>query len=418
MSYVLFLLFFLISAYWVCNNKFIQNSKLPKQTILILYSIKILVGISTWLVSKFFFNLNSDSVALNEISIIETQDLLHNTSFFFKDFYVSKFGDYGNVFGADNSFWKDVGENLVVKVLAFLNVYSQGNYIINVSILNLCSFFGFIALYKIFIDIYPTKKNEVLVGCFLLPSTLYFSSGISKDILLSVSIYTFFYCLYFGCKNKFTITKITVLILSFVLIFLIRNYIAAVILPFAFLYFLHKKIKIQQALLIKGSLLFSVIGIILNYFFKFFNPFKILADKQASFYALGTANTDFTKKILEPNLESIIQFLPTALRRSFAAPLPFEFESIVANFVSIETTCYILLTFFALFQLKKQANLFNSFNVFMVSNSFFAFIIIGFVVTNAGSIIRYRSLFLPFFIIPVLCSINWDKLFFQNKKVS
>jgi len=46
------------------------------------------------------------------------------------------------------------------------------------------------------------------------------------------------------------------------------------------------------------------------------------------------------------------------------------------------------------------------------------FLFIGYIMPNLGSIVRYRSVYLPFLITPMLCRIDWKKLLavFKLKK--
>ena len=52
------------------------------------------------------------------------------------------------------------------------------------------------------IDVFPGKKLPVLFATFLVPSFLYWTSGLHKEGLLFTGISLIMYCMYFGLKEK------------------------------------------------------------------------------------------------------------------------------------------------------------------------------------------------------------------------
>ena len=57
-------------------------------------------------------------------------------------------------------------------------------YYINIIFYSFISMFGPIAIYRVMNDVYPAKKWQLLIAVFLIPSFLFWCSGIHKDGLI------------------------------------------------------------------------------------------------------------------------------------------------------------------------------------------------------------------------------------------
>jgi len=53
----------------------------------------------------------------------------------------------------------------------------------------------------------------------------------------------------------------------------------------------------------------------------------------------------------------------------------------------------------------------QEFIVFGIAFTFLIFLFTGYITPAAGALIRYRSIYFPFIITPILCKINWEDLF-------
>lgn len=370
-----------------------------------------MAGISVWLVSHYLFNDVTDYYVTNNYGIQEYHSLINTPRTFFTDLFSSTYTEKSEFFGSKASYWNDLRYNIIYKVLAFTDVLSRGNYYINSLFFNFVAFVGTVALYRVFIDIYPGKKWNVIIGCFLLPSLLFYSSGIHKDLIVFTALGIFCYCLYFSVENNFTVKRICLLLLSFLSILLIRNFVAVILLPCAIVWVVSKKYNLQPYKVF-GILFITGIAatVFLHTYFKKADPLMIVVNKQQAFFALGKANTNYQLDSLQPAAKSFITLTPTALRHSFLSPLPGEFDNIYTNLLSVEIIIYWLLFFLMLVFPAKNILKQNEFIVFGLVFTFLIFLFTGYITTNAGALIRYRSIYLPFLMAPVLCNINWDRV--------
>jgi hypothetical protein len=412
--YLLFTIYFIACCYFICKLKFVKDAGLGTKTTLILFTIKIGVGIFGGLISHFLFFDKTDLYGYTLQGLVEYNNLIHHPKIFFTDSIHSNYGDnLGEFFGSNNSFWNDLRNNILLKTIGILNIFSRGNYYINSLFFNVAGFIGHVALYKIFKPIYPKQYWAVISGCFLLPSTLYYTSIIGKDIMVFVPLSIFCYALYFSLQKSFTTKRICALLISFLAILFIRNFIAIILLPCAFVWYVSVRYKIQAYKVFAVLFLCSFFGIYLVQWVA--NPLAIVVAKQQAFFALGNASSQYENYVLQPTIKSFIAATPTALRHAFLSPYLTEFNNIYLNMFAAEMVLYLLLfLLYFIFPCKNNSTN-KEFIAFALVFTFLIFLFTGYITTNAGSLVRYRSIYLPFLMLPVLCGINWERLFRLNK---
>lgn len=384
---------------------------LSKKLVLTLFTCKVLVGIIGGLVSHYLIHDKSDLYFYTSQGLLEYHNLINDPAKFFTDSLPNAYTNGGDGFFANEySFWNDLRNNLILKMVGILNIFSRGNYYINSIFFNAVSFIGSVALFKIYKQLYPHAHWGIILGCFLWPSTLCFTSIIGKDLLVYSALCFFCYAVYFGLANSFTIKKITIILVSFIYILLTRNYVAIIILPMAIVWVLHATYTL------KASVLYVCVGLAcmlalfgMQYLPNAYNPLQIVVQKQQAFFSLGQAASQYNNDTLIPTLASFAKATPKALRHAILSPYPTEFNNIFLNAFSIEMILFILLIISQWRFIISSINKANPYIYFSIILSILMLLFIGYITTNAGSLVRYRSIYLPFFIIPLLCDIEVNK---------
>lgn len=260
---------------------------------------------------------------------------------------------------------------------------------------------------------FPGKQILVIIGCFLLPSTLYFSSGIHKDGLVFLMLAMLIYSIYQSIlKNRFNLKRVLLIILSLAFLFLLRNFICLALLPALFAWLLVTKTKwpaipvFAVVYLLCGLVVFNIDKVV-----PAIKPLDIIIAKQTEYLKLKKATTQVELTPLQPTFKSFASNSPQALNHSLLRPYIWELPVRSVLPLSVELLSYQLLILLLIFFRQKD---FNPEHKSMLLFIFFfcisVFLIIGYIVPNLGSLVRYRSLYLPLIITPVLCYINWEKL--------
>jgi hypothetical protein len=260
----------------------------------------------------------------------------------------------------------------------------------------------------VFNEIYKNRKWAIVTGCFLLPSALYYTSGIHKDLVIFTMLGLYFYAFYFSLIEKFTAKRTLIIFLSFIVMGLIRNYVAIALVPVSIALIIC--IKKSTRPFITFVSIYAMIFLILLVFqliYPSFQPLKIITQKQTDFLNLPTAATQLNSNVLEPDLKSFIKNIPQAVDHGFLRPHLWDTNGNFISLFALELFFYELL--FVLYFFK---NLFKSIslNPFILFGIFFAIsmlLITGLIIPNTGSIIRYKSIYLPLLIAPVLAKFSW-----------
>ncbi|MFZ1307115.1 MAG: hypothetical protein WAT20_12540 [Ferruginibacter sp.] len=414
MNYLLFAFYLVIVCSLMLRVPFIKNAGISPGILLSLFLLKILAGIALGWIAIHIYGPGNDywdtnDYALEEYQLLQTDPFKYLINIFTSDYQ----GGYSGMFSSGDSYWNDLKGNIVIKLVSVFNIFSRGNYYINSLFFNFIIFFGHVIFYRLFIKMFPAKQVWVIIGCFLLPSTLYFSSGIHKDGLVFLMLAILIYCVYQSIiKAHYNSRRVLLIIVSLAFLFLLRNFICLALLPALFAWILTTKTTwpalpvFASVYLLGGLLVFNIDTMVQK-----IKPLEIIIAKQTEYLKLEKAATQIELTPLQPTFKSFASSAPQAINHSFLRPYIWELPVKSILPVSLELLAYQFLILLLVFSGRNDLKSINKpFLLFSLCFIFAVFLIIGYIVPNLGSLARYRSLYLPLMITPVLCCINWKNL--------
>jgi hypothetical protein len=423
LEYLLFALYLVLFAWLTTKTKFFIRSGLSKPQLIIIFLLKVMAGIFYGWVGIYYGNHAQmvDTWSYHYSSIQEYNLLFQNPSEYMVNLFHDPYsGGVFKFFGTEDSYWNDLKGNSFIKILSIFNIFSFGNYYTNVIFYSFISMFGPVAIYRVMNDVYPGKKWQLLIPVFLVPSFLYWASGLHKEGLIFVGFSLVIFNCYFGFrKGKFSVANILFIILGLLIVLVFRNFLIIILIPALVAWFLAFKF-------FKRPL--TVFGLCYIFFVIFFFTAKYLSNKldfpevvvtkQKEFVSLH-GNSSVPMKKLEPTFSSFVINMPQTLSLSILRPYPSDVRHILSLAAATETDLLLLLFLVFLFFPEKKSNqnqavIFVCFCLFL---SFSVLITIGYSVNNIGAIVRYRSIILPLLLTPLFCRIDWqkvNKLVFNN----
>jgi len=200
--------------------------------------------------------------------------------------------------------------------------------------------------------------------------------------------------------------------LTFIILFLIRSYVLINLLPALCIWILVVRYK-WPALksFVIGYIILGLIFFNFNSIVPTVDPLKTVTDKQAAFFTLPVASTQIKLDTLYPNFKSFVSNAPQAFNHLLLRPYPVELPAKSLLPINIELILYqILFIFFLFLKTGREESENNAFTFFGIFFALTMFLFIGYIMPNLGSIIRYRSIYLPFLLTPVICGIEWSKM--------
>lgn len=408
-----FILYLLLFCWLVTRIKFFTQAGLPKPALVALFVIKILAGIVyAWFYALPQYIAGSDTWRFFEASKAETDWLLRDPAGFIKDLFHYGYSNSGNIFNGENTYWNDLKSNITIKLIAVCNVLTFKNYYADIILFNFIFFFGPVAFYRVMKDIFPEKKLLMTATIFLLPSFLFWCSGVHKDGLMFSALALLIYYFHVLLKSKKISAKPLVLfLLCFAFLFALRNVICLLLLPALLVWLLCNKYPSRKIFVIAG-----VYGACILLFFS--GPY-ISASLNFPQYAIQKQNefkqlqgsSQIRVPPLEPGVVSFAKFLPTAADIALLRPHISEMHN--ASYLPAILELFLLWSLTGLFLFSKKNIPTNPEHIAIIIFCFcFALtylLLSGYTVTFSGAIVRYKSIVLPFIFCPLICLTSFNK---------
>lgn len=300
----------------------------------------------------------------------------------------------------------DVATNnkLIIRLTSLFNYLSYYNIYINTLLFNFVSFIGLVAFLKALRRYFTGDVRWLYIPLFLLPSMVFWSSGLLKEQLLFAFIG--FY-IYVSCNSAYTgLIRILLSTIIIAAVFYVKPSVAICL--FAASAFLpvpnmdNKKRWIGIAISI--ACLVSIL-IVADWHYEVCNMFLA---KRNEFVALAIsegAGSALDNTIYEPGCGNLLSLIPSALLNTLLRPFIWNGGSVFQLAFALENLLFLGLLLYIVvrnFRLPKGDN--AMFTLFCLAFAFLNYLIIGLTVPIMGAIVHYRVMAAPFLLLALLIS--------------
>ena len=411
MIYLLFILYCVLFCWLIPRISFFKKSGLPSRLLLTLFVLRILVLIVSSYLNRYYFPV-SDSVTLNKLGIDEYHLLFQNPYEDFVNIFQSNSPEaYSRLLDDSHSYWNNLRTNLLIKMLSIFDLLSFGDFLINTLFYNFLVFFGFIALFRVFIKISPKCYYLLIATIFIFPSAFFFTSMIQRDGLILLSLSMIIYHIFFIINDQFSLKRTALIVFFLLVIFLLRNFVFITLIPALTAWFIANRFPKYAFLsfLVVYSLT-TVLFFSSGYISPRANLPQYVSSRQTSFIYIGKeGNSTISIKPLHPNLKSFISNAPQAFNH--AVMRPYLSEATRIEYIPFALEVFIIELIFIVFLFYHQKKLLiNPLIYFCVFFSVTMLFITGYTVPIIGAIVRYRSIYLLFLTLPMLCYTDWERV--------
>jgi len=414
-EYLLFVGYLLLLAWLVTKVKFFTHSGLTNSQLIIIFLLKVLAGIFYGWIGIYYGGYATmwDTWAFHANGLYEYHLLQTDPHEYLVNIFRNGYEHgYTRFFEAEGSFWNDLKGNIFIKLLSVFNVLSFGNYYVNVIFYSFITLFGAIAFFRVMHDAFPGRKTVLLLAAFMIPSFIYWTSGIHKEGLIFTGIALCTYSVYFyGKAQHFTLRKIIVLFCGMLLVLLLRNFLVALLFPAILTWIIANKFPTKSKLIFNGL---YALFIVLFFTSKFILPGldlpQSVVNKQKEFITLKEGRTTVIIRELEPDAKSFLINLPQAVNLTFLRPGPKDVHHLLSLASALEVYLFLFLFLLFLWQKSDFSPQSRNLQYFCLFFSITVLLSIGYSNNNIGAIVRYRSVVLPFLLTPMIAHINWQKI--------
>lgn len=307
-------------------------------------------------------------------------------------------------------YWWDGSEYLLIRINTFLRLFSFGNYYVHLVIWNFLSILGIGYIFRFFGEHIPERRQVFFALLALLPSILFWGSGLHKEAL------SFFFVGFIvwnlrqiqAAKGSRLVRTFAVFA-AFYFLAVMRIYIAVLLLP-ALVAFLWVEYSDGKGALMKYALVYftcfgaSLIG---PYFSEKFDFYYRISEmlRITKIYFPGHATLD-APTINADEWWTFYTNIPLALKNVFFKPSYNDGVAWYRMFAFVETYLISGALLFGLFKVHWRTFFRNNRAMFGLFFGLSLITIIGIVSINMGAIVRYRTVALVFIIAGIFLGIT------------
>ncbi len=419
MGYLLFIFYTILFCWLITRLKFFKKSGLGNRLLIILFLIRIISGLASCYINAYYYPV-SDAVKFHKDGIVEFNLLFNNPYEYLTNIFHSNYSNYSNFLESSGSFWNDLRTNIIAKILSIFDVFSAQTFFINTLFFNFLIFFGAIYFYKVFIKIFPKHRFIIIICIFLLPSVVYFTSGVHRDGFIFLSLSIVIYNMHLMTERKGYLWKSIFSIIIFLcLILLLRNFVFITLVPALIAWIIAE--RFPKYAFISFMVVYTIVIVLFfgsGMLSPGFNLPQHVSSRQIEFIEISKNGASAINiNPLYANFRSFLNNAPQALNHTLMRPYLTEKFNFLYTPVAIEIFAYEI--FFLLFIFFRNKNKLTPFIYFCFFFSISMFLIIGYTIPIIGAIVRYRSIYFPFLLLPIICLTDWQQIkyrFHINKK--
>lgn len=368
--------------------------------------VKVMAGIGyAWMFSRLpDYQTKVDTWRYFYQSLPETKWLLSDPAGFFADLVTPRYAKDGGLLATQNSLLNDLKEVLVIKFMAICNVFSGGRYYVNLIFFNYLVLYGIARLGLLWSRFFKVGRPALMVAAIALwPSVLFWSSGFHRDGLLLLGVGATLW-LAWRVSRQPNWTNVVGLVVVFLFLFLLRNYLALFVaigmVLAAITYYRPKQARwMVPAVIIFGLLVLVAVELLHP---EYSLP-HLLARRQQEFLGLQGGSLQAPLP-LDDGWLSLLRSLPEAMRRAFAAPLPGPGLKATEWLSAMENAVWLVSMLPAVWWSRHRSKTPSqkAWVVLAVSLVLAVGIITGLTIPFVGAIARYKSIIWPLMAPPVV----------------
>jgi hypothetical protein len=286
---------------------------------------------------------------------------------------------------------------VVIRVNAVLNLFTRGSYGLNLVVFLALSWLGSYWLFRLFMELSASKITSY-IAAFLLPSTVFWSSGILKEALLFFALGGFLYSLFQLYQRRFRLDFLFLGILSLFLLSFLKIYILIALLPLVVITWIWARTGSWRMLYSSAIGFLALFALSQLLFFPEWSMLSTLQGKQFDFIQMAHAvNAGSIVPIIpmDGRLTTVLALIPLGIWNVLVYPdlsMLKNGQSIVAF---TENILILLVLLGAMFRLKGISWKLD-WRFPMLFFSLAVFSLVGMTAPVVGAMVRYKAPVLPF----------------------
>jgi hypothetical protein len=410
---------FLVAAYTalfifiIHRWKFFHLEGISHAHVKIVFLLKVFAGCVLGFIYTYYYTEKGDTMKFFDDSVIIYNSLFINAEHFFEMLTgINGSAPHLITYYEHMDAWNNVDvlfndNKTLIRLNVIFHFFSLGFYYVHVVFLNFLSFIGLVALFRLFQSYLKNKSIELFLGVMLLPSVLFWGSGMLKDGLLLFGMGLMLYTYNKIIHGQRTVKTLTTFLALFILLIFTKLYVIITIIPGLVAWYWARKDS-SKIIVLKFLLCYSVylfLGFNIGTVNDKYDVADIIYFKQKNFYVLAkmaAAKSTIQIPLIEPNPLSLLIHTPGAVLRVLTRPSIFDTHAPLILLAALENILILSIIIFCLFKAKQNGNV--NLPIFWFSIFFFIsmYALIGLITPVLGAIVRYKVPVLPFLMFIIL----------------
>jgi hypothetical protein len=419
---LLTLIYTILFTILVFRLNFFKLPGIGKWWLTAVFWLKILAGIALYFIYSHYYTdrATADIFRYFDDSKIMFSALFERPSDYFRmltgigndtphfDQYYHQMNNWFRVY--ESNLYND--SHTIIRFNAFIRLFSFGYYNVHTVFMCFVSLAGLTALYRFFAGLLNNKTSWLFAAVFLIPSVLFWGSGVLKEGLLLFGMGFFLYSVLNLLHKRKPLLNMLLLAVALTVLLYTKFYIFIILIPLtlAFIWnFLRPGMTLLKYLAV--MFFFLMAGMNIHYFFPEFDFMTILIQKQHDFISLARetgSGSMVDMEPLQPGVFNIALRLPEAFALSFFRPLITECKNLLMLMPAVENALLLIWMIASVFFFKKPLRL----NFFYLTLFFFimTYTLTGLTTPVMGAIVRYKVPAMPFLIAVLIQITDFERL--------
>ena len=409
---VLTIFYFLLFNFLIYRFKQLQLKNFKPVITSLLFNLKFTTGILIWVVYTFYYKdvQNNDVHKFYNDALILRSAGAENYDAFTQLITGINTGANTETYTSQMKNWErnfdeaPFNENrTIIKLNALLMFVSFKTYFVHILFMCFFSLIGWVLLTNTILAFTNLKASLLVLPILLLPSVLFWTSGVMKEPLLVLGLGLVLHgLLVSGLK---TVGRFIAIVVGVVIILMTKFFVVACLLPALISFYIFKNKQsfsfvIVKYLVVNFTLLLVAFNI--HYVIPKINLQQMLVNKQSHSVkeaAYFNAGSRIDIPPVGDNTLSILKVAPVGIWNTITRPYPWEGKNIMMLASAVENIFVALLIILCLsltnFKNFKNLNLV----LFLLTFSISYYALIGICTPVLGNLVRYKAPLLPILLI-------------------
>lgn len=306
----------------------------------------------------------------------------------------------------NSSYWDHSPAFFILRIHALMRLVSGGYFLVHTLLWGLGMFIATNLLYRVLCERYTAYKYLWLSFLFIFPSLWFWTGGIHKEGLIFGALSVLLYALHqLDTNRQHSKLRYGVYIgISLLVLGIVRSYVLLLLIPALLCYGL---VVVRQPNVSAVKYFLSLYGVgallvlLANRCIPDVQLFERLASQRAAFM-WESGGSEFTNELWAPTLSGFVGHLPAALSTVLARPFIWESHHVLAICSAVENGILLFVLGYMLLHIRRPYKV-SAFACLLLFFAISYLVLIGTLVPNVGTMLRYRIIGILFLLLGVAC---------------